>query len=123
MAYRTSNQKWFPLKLVYKNRGVDHGTNIGGFGPKWECNWIGILQTSASSTATNFMSGGGVRPYTSGAPAYSDGRTMVNAGALTLSSPRGGQNTYSYPAAAQAGLTNNFLDRRIDRYGRVVRYN
>jgi len=44
-AYRTSNQKWFSLKLVYKNRGVDHGTNIGGFAPNGSA--IGSVSSGA----------------------------------------------------------------------------
>src|SRR5437867_597613 len=44
LAYKTSNGKWFPLKLVYKHRELVYASNSCGFGPKWGCNWLGMLQ-------------------------------------------------------------------------------
>src|SRR5262249_35602293 len=49
LLYKTSNDKWFPLKLTYHSRAASRGTNSFGFGQNWECNWIAMIQASASS--------------------------------------------------------------------------
>src|SRR6266478_1007678 len=124
LAYRTSNQKWFPLKLVYKNRGIDHGTNIGGFGPKWECNWLGFVR-SEGGALTSFMTGGAVAKFEALVPHYLTARVMIlGDGEATISilSPTGAWTTYSTRVPEGAG-TNFFMDKRLDKYGRVVKYN
>jgi len=132
LLYKTSNQKWFPLKLTYKSRGIDHGTNSFGFGPKWECNWIAIMQSSAASfpMMTNYRAGGGFVQ----ANGSCSGDTCVTYrsaqavallpdGGAAMVSARGGMNHYGFQYPPFPGVTNYYMDKRSDRYGRTVHYN
>src|SRR5205823_112168 len=62
-------------------------------------------------------------------PGYTDARVLnvsdLGGGfaQVTLLSPSGGVMSYTTRSTEGAGLTNNFIDKRIDRYGRVVIYN
>ena len=133
LAYQTSNGKPMALKLSYKHRGLDRGASACGFGPNWECNWLGGLQfTSTNSTqAVCYLAGGGCRPFSrAGTPEYKTGRYLATgtAGLPQIVSTRGAVNHYDYPTAVQVGtptqhwVTNYFLNKRMDRYGRAVHY-
>jgi RHS repeat-associated protein len=132
LLYKTSNNKWFPLKLTYKSRGVNHGTNSFGFGPNWECNWIAIMQASANSfpMMTNYRAGGGFVQVNTAC--IDDACAMYRTaqflslppdGSVATKSSRGGMNHYGVPFSPMLGVTNYYMDKRIDRYGRTVHYN
>jgi RHS repeat-associated protein len=140
LFYRQANGKWANLQLRYKHRGEDKGNNVGSFGPKWECNLVGFLQ---SSTATpdayvNHAAGGGFRSYQTDGTAdyksqrkFSQGLTVgtVSGGsgsasvasgyAPVLSSPSGASTHYEFNVLNGIGKTNFFLTHRRDRYGRI----
>jgi RHS repeat-associated protein len=85
LRYRQSNGKWMQLTLNYKHRGQDLGGQIGGFGPKWYCNWLALLQSKSQGQTldviTNYLAGGGIQRFeTNGAVDY---KTMRAAGAAT----------------------------------------
>jgi RHS repeat-associated protein len=126
LLYKTTNNKWFPLKLTYNSRGpTSHGTNGFGFGPKWECNWLDSVQANGTSL-TNFRAGGGMVALSHGVSAaiYRSAQTMTEWGGGTfMVSSRGGVNQFGYAFIATPGITNYYMDKRSDRYGRTVHYN
>ena len=80
LRYRLSNGKWMQLKLNYKHRGQNLGAQIGGFGTKWYCNWLAMLQTDSPlgqtpDAITNLLAGGGIQWFqTNGAVDYKSAR-------------------------------------------------
>ena len=127
LLYKTTNDKWFPLKLTYNSRGVDHGTNSFGFGPKWECNWMATMQENATNgLLKNFRAGGGFETNMAlGQAIYRSAqiREATIGGGHLMRSPRGGVNQYGYFFQPMPTLTNYYMDKRMDRYGRTVYYN
>jgi RHS repeat-associated protein len=126
IRYRLSSGQWMPLTLTYKHRGEDRGSQIGGFGPKWECNWLGMLVSSGSDMITNHLAGGGVRGfYTNGTPDYHSLQVLtmsVISGAriIDLTGDRGFRNRYEHFMSTLSGVTNHFLTKRLDMYGRTL---
>jgi RHS repeat-associated protein len=134
LLYKTSNDKWFPLKLTYNSRGPSHGTNSFGFGPKWECNWIAMVQSSSTNypQMSNFRAAGGLVPVngnctgtgnSTACQVYRSAQAIaVSPTGTIMTSARGGLNHYGFSFLAGLGLTNIYMDQRIDRYGRAVQY-
>ena len=94
LAYRLSDGKWMNLLLRYKQRGEDKGSQIGNFGPNWECNWIGFMASDGTTaTYSNHVATGGVFPYdAAGAPQYNTGATLSSGPVpvIRLQPPAGG---------------------------------
>lgn len=127
------------LKLSYKHRDEweDRRDNLGGFGPKWECNWLGTLEMNGQATITNYLAGGGQAVFdVSGVtPEHRSGRRMgsfahnaggssllANSGTLAINSPTGSQNQYGTLWTSPQGRQFAMLDQRLDRYGRSTKY-
>jgi RHS repeat-associated protein len=136
LRYRLSSGSWMKWRITYKSRGELKGQNVGGFGDKWSCEMLGMLQSSTnSSDLANYLAGGGQQFFqTNGTPDYKTARTIgfrkttnivtgVVTTVLNITAPTGEVNTYDYNAGFLAdGITNYFLTRRLDRYGRSTLY-
>jgi len=139
LRYRLSNGKWMELKLSYKHRveWEDRREAIGGFGQKWECNWIGLLEQNNQPYITNYLAGGGLSVFaTNGAPEYHSGRRLAqsdgsggggeSSGSGTASrihSPTGSQNRYGSAWSPPSGDRQFQLrNKSVDRYGRSIDY-
>src|SRR5205823_1087974 len=104
--------------LTYKHRGEIKGSEIAGFGDKWSCNWLGMLQSQSSTpdVFTNILASGGVRAFqTDGTPEYTSGRTLAveahgGGGASTpsITSSTGSKTKYSFSMGYTSGNTNYF---------------
>ncbi|HEY5911514.1 MAG TPA: RHS repeat-associated core domain-containing protein [Verrucomicrobiae bacterium] len=149
LFYHLSNGKLMPLKLTYKQRGEDRGSGIGGFGPKWECNWLGMLYgKDGLNYFTNHLAGGGQQTFNrNGSPEYSSARKVCTsqelptlrtptlcggtwsytldgqAAPVGLGSSTGSGNCYSYVVDFPTKETNYFRSYRVDKYGRGIRFN
>ena len=141
LRYRLENGQWMELKLSYKHRDEweDRRQGIGGFGVKWECNWLGTLEMNSEASITNYLAGGGQSVFAvSGAtPEYRSGRRMgsfstsssssgssaiAGGGGIAIHSPTGSQNQYGSLWTNPQGRQYSFLSKRLDRYGRTVNY-
>ena len=128
LTYRLSNGQLMRFRLTYKHRGEAQNSQISGFGDKWACTWIGMLQSYAGSdTVTNFMAGGGVLGFmTNGAPEYKTARAFFDVDYGSGDPPAivtamGAMNVYNLSFAADLfGTTNSLLTQRLDRYGRTL---
>jgi RHS repeat-associated protein len=128
VLYHQSDQRWMQFKISYKSRGESQNANIAGFGDKWSCNWIGMLesQSTSSDSIVDHLAGGGVRSFLKdGTPDYKTGRvyasvTVSGSDPPALVSPIGSQNIYGYAVGYLTGSTNYFLTQRRDQYGRLL---
>ena len=125
VLYHQSDQRWMQFKISYKSRGESQNANIAGFGDKWSCNWIGMLESQSTNTDSviDHLAGGGVRSFLrDGTPDYKTARVLTTSSgsSLTLTSPMGSRNTYGYAAGYLVGTTNYFITQRRDQYGRLL---
>jgi hypothetical protein len=134
LRYRLSSGKWMSLQLKYKSRGESKIDTMGGFGPFWECNWLGFLHQESDVYDAN-VAGGGHESASNDALLYKSGRRFVTgtsgggSGAMdvggtsvpTMIGPLGSKNGYAFKALL-AGATNHFLTHRMDRYGRITEF-
>ncbi len=129
LQYRLAGGRWMPLKLSYKQRSDIRDTNYAGFGPNWECNWITLLRvTNGVAKFSQRLPGGGAVQLDTYTPVYGSAKrgTMEGGGIYTtLDSPAGTKSKYGILDQYQglAGVTNQFLSERQDRYGRSTRFN
>ena len=61
LRYRLAGGKWMELTLSYKQRGETREEFIGGFGPGWSCNWLGLVVRSNSCSNIFLHKAGGGR--------------------------------------------------------------
>jgi len=128
LLYHRSDSSWVKLILTYKHRGDPQNTQFSGFGDKWSCNWLGMLQQLINSDKlTDVKAGGGVEDFlTNGTPSYDSWRWMGNETAPgggdppAIFTPTGSQNFYGFIVGYGDGSTNYLLTERLDRYGRVL---
>jgi len=128
VLYHQSDQSWMQFKISYKSRGESQNTNIAGFGDKWSCNWLGMLQSQStnSDSIVDYLAGGGVRSFLKdGTPDYKSARSfkILTVGTNhppALVSAIGSQNIYGYTVGYLDGTTNYFLTQRRDQYGRIL---
>ena len=139
LRYRLASGQWLELKLSYKHRDEweDRRQNLGGFGNKWECNWLGALEMNSEPYVTNYLAGGGqgVFKVDGSVPEYRSGRRMgsishnaggpssiSSSGNLAINSRTGSQNGYGSLWTNPQGRQYALLSQRLDRYGRTTRY-
>lgn len=128
LFYHQGDGSRMQLKLSYKHRSAaQQDTSFSGFGDKWSCNWLGMLETyNTGAPASEHLAGGGVRSFaTDGTLDYKSLRAMVwslisGSPLPTLLAARGSANVYGAPVSSGTGSTNNYLTERLDRYGRVL---
>lgn len=130
LRYRLSSGKWMELKLSYKHRveWEDRRAGIGGFGEKWECNWIGLLEANDGPFLTNYLAGGGMSVFaTAGTPEYRSGRRMtLDSGGggvvYNIETPTGSQNQYDTAYTGSLGWEYKLRSKQFDRYGRQTTF-
>lgn len=132
LRYRLSDGTWMELRLSYRSREewTDRRVNIGGFGDRWECNWISVLESSNGSWVTNYVAGGGQVLFNTDTnkSEFRSGRKLVYAedfpginalragSGSVIESPLGGNNAYhllwTAPNARAFQLRSESWDRR-----------
>lgn len=130
LRYRLANGQWMELKLSYKHRAEweDRRAGIGGFGSKWECNWIGLLESNTNQFFTNYLAGGGMSVFaTNGAREYRTGRRMAvstaggSVSSVFIDTPTRSQNLYDH-GWSDSGREFQLRTKSADRYGRSINY-
>jgi Peptidase C39 family len=127
LFYHLSNGRWMQLLLSYKQRGEDRGANVGGFGPNWSCNLLGMIETDPNSVYqgfyTNYLAGGGFRGFaTNGALDYKTAATVTAGpdGTPVMTAASRAVIRYAYYYGYPTLTTNYFVTRREDRFGRAI---
>ena len=140
LFYKNSGGRPVRLRLTYNHRADVKSTNttLGGFGSKWECNWLGFLEWSTNSTPTyitNYLTGGGRAAFAvNGAREYKTARVLsiggsgggggaVAAESAGVVAPSGSENLYGTPQVFTNGIRRLLLTNRVDRWGRKTSYN
>jgi len=129
LRYRLANGRWLPLQLSYKQRSGTRATNYAGFGPNWECNWIGLLRkTNGSTVIRNLKPGGGSRlMQTNGTLLYKNASRVASCDGLictVLEYPhlRRVYHDFAVNAPEDITVTNRFRTGSADRYGRTTQF-
>jgi RHS repeat-associated protein len=127
LLYRLSNGKWMKLKMAYKSRGEAQSPNLPGFGDKWSCNWMGMLEKQLGQGGIlDYEGGGGQRWFlTNGTPDYKTARIAGTYASASedppgLETPYGAKSLYGCTNSLLDGTTDYLLTQRLDRYGRVL---
>ena len=133
LSYQLSDGSRQELMLSYKHRTEwpDRRSGIGGFGTNWECNWIGVLESSEGEWVTNYVAGGGQvmfrkdgtmefrsarkLTYTEDFPT---GASLTNGLGSVIGTPSGGTNFYHLLWRASDGKTFQLRNEQWDPYGR-----
>jgi RHS repeat-associated protein len=148
LFYRQANGRPFQLKLSYNQRATSTGTNVPGFGYKWQCNWLGMLEETPTSppggpivNIINYHAGGGQSQLpASGANEYKSGFSLQTcsasgcssgggntytggAEAMLLYTPLGREIRYGFPLPYASGVVRYFRTNRMDQYLRSVKFN
>jgi RHS repeat-associated protein len=111
------------LTLRFNHRGESLTNSIGGFGPKWSCNWVGLLDDGGTGKMTNHLAGGGVAVFRNdGTPEYRTARVLIPALAPQLVGPTAALNQYGQKSLMFGGRTTYFLTQRMDRYSRATQF-
>jgi len=104
LRYRLASGKWMELTLSYKQRGETREEFIGGFGPGWSCNWLGLVVRTnvAQSRILLHKAGGGREILTLGSQSpRTQGTTACCVapcpwdGGIAIDSPTGSSRTYT----------------------------
>jgi RHS repeat-associated protein len=123
LRYRMASGRWRSLTLSYKQRSGIRDTNYAGFGPNWECNWIGLLWvTNNAPPVRYFLPGGGSRVFLGdGALDYKTAQ-KIYWDLYMFYGPIAAQKYYELVVAHAyySGVNYQFMSRRLDRYGRTT---
>ncbi|MDW8382130.1 MAG: hypothetical protein RMN51_08505 [Verrucomicrobiota bacterium] len=129
LQYRLSSGRLMQLRLNYKQRSSPRETNYAGFGPNWECNWIGVMintNTTPDTFKLHKPGGGRIIVAVPGGAMYDPpGSRVVRDGeAIYILSPTGAKSVYGRVGNINIDPTRTFRFRTnaVDRYGRVTHF-